>query len=69
MMAAHGFDIVWQGAQGRYLRLGYLASRVAGLHAGLGRAARAAVEGWGLHTAAIPINTGDLMTCIGRRTR
>ena len=69
MMAAHGFDIVWQGAQGRYLRLGYLASRVAGLHAGLGRAARAAVEGLGLHTAAIPINTGDLMTCIGRRTR
>ncbi len=67
MFTEHGFEVVWQGAQGRYLRLGYLASRVEGLHSGLGRAARAVVNGLGLHTAAIPVNFGDLMTCVGRR--
>ncbi len=67
MIAGHGFDIVWQGAQGRYLRLGYLASRVGGLHAGLGRAARRAIDGLGLGAAAVPVNFGDLITCIGRR--
>lgn len=67
MIARAGFDIVWQGAQGRYLRLGYLASRVGGLHPGLGRAARAAVERLGLRAAAVPVNFGDLITCVGRR--
>ena len=66
MIAGHGFDIVWPGAQGRYLRLGYLASRVGGLHPGLGRAARAMVERLGLRGAAVPVNFGDLITCIGR---
>ena len=69
MFAAHGFEVVWQGTQGRYLRLGYLASRVEGLHSGLGRVARAAVNGLGLRTAAIPVNFGDLITCVGRRAR
>ena len=67
LFTAHGFEVVWQRTQGRYLRLGYLASRVEGLHSGLGRAARAAVNGLGLRTAAIPVNFGDLMTCVGRR--
>ena len=67
IMARAGFDVVWQGAQGRYLRLGYLASRVGGLHPGLGRAARAAVERLGLRAAAVPVNFGDLFTIIGRR--
>ncbi len=67
MVAAQGFDVVWQGTQGRYLRLGYLASRVAGLHAGLGRLARGAVGRLGLDEAAVPVNFGDLMTCIGRK--
>ena len=69
MFAAHGFEVVWQGTQGRYLRLGYLASRVEGLHQGLGHASRAAVNGLGLRGAAIPVNFGDLITCVGRRTR
>jgi 2-polyprenyl-3-methyl-5-hydroxy-6-metoxy-1,4-benzoquinol methylase len=67
MFARCGFEVVWQGAQGRYLRLGYLASRVGGLHAGLGRALRATVDRVGLRGAAVPVNFGDLITCIGRR--
>lgn len=68
MLAEHGYQVVWQGAQGRYLRLGYLASRVQGMQAGLGRAARATVKGLGLSESAIPVNFGDLRTFISRRS-
>jgi SAM-dependent methyltransferase len=67
MLADHGYGVVWRGAQGRYLRLGYLTSRVAGLQAGLGRAARGVVDALGLREAAIPVNFGDLRTYISRR--
>jgi len=49
------------------LRLGYLASRVGGLNASLGRLAGAVVDGLRLHTAAVPVNFGDLITCVGQR--
>jgi len=67
MLNEHGYEVVWQGTQGRYLRLGYLASRVEGMQAGLGRAARAVVNRLGLREAAIPVNFGDLRTFIVRR--
>jgi cyclopropane fatty-acyl-phospholipid synthase-like methyltransferase len=67
MLTEHGYEVVWQGAQGRYLRLGYLTSRLEGLSAGLGRMARATVSGLGWREAAIPINFGDLRTFISRR--
>ncbi|MBP9502169.1 MAG: class I SAM-dependent methyltransferase [Candidatus Promineofilum sp.] len=67
MLVDHGYEVVWQGAQGRYLRLGYLASRLAGMNAGLGRLSRAAVERLGWREAAIPVNFGDLRTFICRR--
>jgi SAM-dependent methyltransferase len=67
MLAEAGYEVVWQGAQGRSLRLGYLASRVGGLHVGLGRAARWAVNSLGLSEAAVPVNFGDLRTLISRR--
>lgn len=67
LFAAVDLEVAWQGAQGRYLRLGYLASRVGGLHTGLGRLAHASVRALGLHGAAVPVNFGDLFTCIGRR--
>lgn len=67
MLADHGYEVVWQGPQGRYLRLGYVASRLEGLQSGLGRLARTAVNGLGLREAAIPINFGDLRTFISRR--
>ena len=66
MHARHGFEVVWHGAQGRYLRLGYLASRVAGLQSSLGRLAQATVDGLGLREAAVPVNLGDLFTTISR---
>jgi SAM-dependent methyltransferase len=67
MLTEHGYEVAWQGTQGRYLRLGYLASRVEGVQSGLGRAARAVVNSLGLREAAIPVNFGDLRTFISRR--
>lgn len=67
MLTEHGFDVAWDGAQGRYLSLGYLASRVAGISPTLGRLATAAVNGLSLSHAAVPINFGDLRTFISRR--
>lgn len=69
MLSENGFEVIRQGAQGRYLRLGYLASRIAGMQASLGQIARMAVNGFGLREAAIPVNFGDLRTFISRRVR
>lgn len=67
LLTRHGYDVIWQGPQGRYLRLGYLASRVEGMHPGLGRLAHSLVNGFGLRGSAIPVNLGDLRTYISRR--
>lgn len=69
MLSEHGYEVVWHKTQGRYLSLGYLASRVEGMQPGLGRVVRAAVRGFGWQHAAIPVNTGDLRTFISRRVR
>lgn len=67
MLARHGFRRAWSGTQGRYLRLGYLASRMAGLHPFLGRLVGAVVNTLGLQERAVPVDFGDLMTVIARR--
>jgi hypothetical protein len=67
MIAESGYQVVWQGAQGRSLRLGYLASRVEGLNASAGRFARRLINTLRLRKAAIPVNFGDLRTFISRR--
>ena len=67
MLTEHGFEVVWDGAQGRYLSLGYLASRVGGISPVLGRMAQTTVNGLSLSHAAVPINFGDLRTFISRR--
>lgn len=67
MLRQNGFEVIWSGAQGRYLRLGYLATRVAGLNPSLGRAASGLVNRLGLAEAAIPVNFGDLFTAYARR--
>lgn len=69
MLAEHGYEVVWQGPEGRYLSLGYLASRVAAMQAVLGRVARAVVNGLGWQHAEVSVNTGDLRTFICRRVR
>ncbi len=69
MLSEHGYNVVWDGAQRRYLSLGYLASRVAGMNGALGRLARSLVGGLGLRHSAIPVNFGDLRTYISQRVR
>ncbi len=67
MIAESGYQVVWQGAQGRSLRLGYLASRLEGLSPTAGRIARQLIDKLEWRKAAIPVNFGDLRTTISRR--
>jgi 2-polyprenyl-3-methyl-5-hydroxy-6-metoxy-1,4-benzoquinol methylase len=69
MLRQAGFTINWSGAQGRYLRLGYLATRVGGLNAALGRATARLVERLDLAGVAVPINFGDLFTVYAIRPK
>jgi hypothetical protein len=67
MLRAAGFEVVWSGAQGRYLRLGYLASRVRGMNEAAGRLADGVVSRLKLTHLAVPVNFGDLFTVYARR--
>ncbi|MBK8433971.1 MAG: methyltransferase domain-containing protein [Chloroflexi bacterium] len=67
MMRRNGFEIVWVGVRGRYLRLNYLVSRLGGLSPRLGRLARRVVDGLGVADKAVPVNFGDLFTVYGRK--
>jgi 2-polyprenyl-3-methyl-5-hydroxy-6-metoxy-1,4-benzoquinol methylase len=67
MMRNVGFEVVWSGVRGRYLRLGYLVTRLNGLAPLLGQLAGAMVNGLGLRETAVPINFGDLFTVYARR--
>lgn len=52
---------------GRYLRLGYIASRVGGLNKTLGSLIEKIVSGLGLKEVAMPVNFGDLFTVYARK--
>jgi len=67
MLVECGFEVAWKGAQSRYLRLGYLSSRVAAFNAGVGRVAGSLVQRAGLKEKAIPVNFGDLITIVAHR--
>lgn len=67
MMEKVGFEIAWSGARGRYLRLGYLVTRLDGLHPLLGKIAGGVVNGLGWRETAVPVNFGDLFTIYGRK--
>ena len=67
MLQKNGFEIVWSGPQGRYLRLNYLVSRVTALNRPLGRLASAVVTGLNLGRVAVPVNFGDLFTVYAQR--
>jgi len=67
MLEGAGFEVVWIGAQGRYLTLGYLASRVGGLSEPLGRLISSAVKKIGISQVTVPVNFGDLFTVYARR--
>jgi 2-polyprenyl-3-methyl-5-hydroxy-6-metoxy-1,4-benzoquinol methylase len=62
-----GFDVVWSGAQGRYLSLGYLGTRVGGLNRPLGRVLDGVVGRSGLKRVNVPVNFGDLITVFALR--
>ena len=67
MLEAVGYQVLWSGVQGRYLRLGYVANRVAAWSPWLGRLVEPAVRGLRLTATPIPINFGDLFTVYARR--
>jgi len=67
MLKKNGYEVVWSGAQGRYLRLGYIASRIEGLNKPLGSLATKIVGVLGIEGKALPVNFGDLFTVYARR--
>ena len=69
LLRACGYEILFNGIQGRYLRLGYLAGRVEAFSEPLGTLVRPIVHTLGLEALPIPINTFDLFTIFARKPR
>ncbi|MEJ2748245.1 MAG: class I SAM-dependent methyltransferase [Anaerolineae bacterium] len=67
MLEKIGYNVVWSGPQGRYLRLGYLASRVAAWSKPLGRLITGLVNRLNLREVPVPVNFGDLFTVYAQR--
>ena len=67
MLEQAGFEVIWIGPQGRFLSLGYLATRIGGLNGWLGRFFGALFRMLKVDSAAVPVNFGDLITAYGRR--
>ncbi len=67
MMKKQEFSVAWSGVRGRYLRMGYLASRVSAWNTLLGRLVEPVVNGLGLRETAVPVNFGDLFTIFARK--
>ncbi len=68
MLEKLGFEVAGVGPQGRYLSLGYLATRVTGVSETLGKATTRLVNAFSLDDTAVPVNFGDLVTVYARRT-
>jgi len=68
MLNKVGFEVVWMGAQGRYLQMGYLASRVTALLPSLGRPLEKLITRLNLRKLPLRINLGDLFTTYARKT-
>ena len=62
-----GFEVIHSSPQGRYLRLGYLISRLQGYNRPLYRLLDAIVTRLNLRGIAVPINLGDLFTMYARK--
>jgi SAM-dependent methyltransferase len=67
MLRQAGFRVIWMGTQGRYLRAGYLASRVTALNPALGRPLEALVTKLSLRGLPLRVNLGDLFTTYARK--
>lgn len=64
-----GFRVLKIKAQGRYLRLGYLATRIGAFSRPLGRALRWFFDRLGVSERAISINLGDLVTVYAEKPK
>jgi 2-polyprenyl-3-methyl-5-hydroxy-6-metoxy-1,4-benzoquinol methylase len=62
MLEKAGFTVIGSAAQGRYLRLGYFATRIAGFSPLLGRALGGLFRLLRIREVPIPLNFGDLFT-------
>jgi 2-polyprenyl-3-methyl-5-hydroxy-6-metoxy-1,4-benzoquinol methylase len=69
MLERAGFSVQGIRAQGRYLRLGYLMSRVTALAPRLGGPAERLVNRLGLRRVPVAVNLGDLCTAYARKER
>ncbi len=67
MLQKAGFEVMWMGAQGRYLQSGYLASRLTALAPWLGRPLEALLTLCRLRQWPLRINLGDLVTTYARK--
>jgi len=67
MLEKAGFHVVWKGAQGRYLRAGYLASRLALLMPPLGKPLAWLITTLRLRGVPVRINLGDLFTTYAQK--
>jgi 2-polyprenyl-3-methyl-5-hydroxy-6-metoxy-1,4-benzoquinol methylase len=67
MLQSAGFEVLWSGVQGRYLRVRYLATRVTAWSERLGQLVTPLVERLGVAEQPLPINLGDLFTVYARR--
>jgi len=67
MLEQCGFRVLSDRPQGRYLRLGYLMSRVGALMPAVGRPAEWLVTRLRLRRVAVPVNLGDLFTAYARK--
>ncbi|MCA9981003.1 MAG: class I SAM-dependent methyltransferase, partial [Anaerolineales bacterium] len=67
MLEKVGFEVVWSGAQGRYIRLNYLSSRIGGFNPTAGRMADRVFRGLGVAEKPVAIKLGDLFTVYARK--
>jgi 2-polyprenyl-3-methyl-5-hydroxy-6-metoxy-1,4-benzoquinol methylase len=69
MLEKTHFEVVWMGAQGRYLQAGYLSSRVTALAPVLGHPLEWLMTVLKLRNIPVRINLGDLFTTYARKSK
>ena len=68
MLEQTGYRVIHSSAQGRFLRLGYFATRLEPYSTPLYRALNAVISRMNWGSIAIPVNFGDLFTLYARKT-
>ncbi len=67
LLEKQGYKVLWVGAQGRYLSLRYLVSRVGGMSRLIGHWLGKIVDRSGRGEHTLPVNFGDLFTVVAQR--